>query len=800
MKFNKPISSPQATVNRINGFATTEYFILDDQPAVLPLNVVFQGEVKIKGNLFTDKNKVTTLQKLNSESIAILGNTEFRMNSTIIFKDRLLVNHITLDIDSKNLVRKSLNGIVPIQFSGDGGIKKQFKQFLHVTNNIIPADAEFSNFTIHNYNSYANLSKYFNSVLIPSSAPSPSLVLVFDTICNAHSMDIQEIKHHSLPSYDIQTILQSISHAQQHQIHKLSIDGNIKIVRAESTTQNPTHISQLNGLNLEDYLKSVVSKRGPENPRDTIEIGGEKAFIAGLNVSSVHTFEINKRIQTQNWLDAVLRQQANTNQQTVESTGWKFDEITSDNFQMHHLINGIRVSTDDNSTTRNIIFVNHPHGREPLLKITSDISLSSDGKIGSNSDVTYSELRPCNVDHLLPKTVNLPQTSWDEIKIFGNVKVLSKEKNWQRCKKPLCYLQMGLTATVDESFSEDITFSLQDKQDKFSFNEITSRNSPNDNRKEDVVTLINNINLMEIVHDSLTRTNLHPMNALNQTQITTFSTEKELLGTENVFDASRGALASGVFSANFINNVNVNDLNRTLYQRSTTGEMFISNWQKLLFLDSPIAQNVQIDTNQTINGVAVVDIFFANSPPSNRTLSVAFENNRQPCINCHVNQIIVDGNFNTQLVNGISLEFFINNRCKLSLDRFPHSPASHEINKPQSIDGYYTFENLVLTGSDVKIEQINDVICDEIVLTHSTEKQQITGDKIIDGNLPFLYIEKPFHVWKTNNNEFVSMYAKTILLDHKQSIGRLIVKNPFSLKAQRANILQNLNEATFPKD
>ncbi|XP_031638196.1 uncharacterized protein LOC116350528 [Contarinia nasturtii] len=805
--FNEPITSPQATINRINGFSRTEYFILDDQIDFLPLNVDFQ-DVKIKGNLFTDKNSMTTLQKLNSDSIARLGNTQVIMNSSIIFKDRLLVNHMTLQIDSKNLVRKSLNGIVSNSFLADTPIRKQFKQNLHVTNNIIPADVDFSNFTIHNYNNYTDVSKHLNSVLIPSNKPSPWLVIVFETKCNAHSMDVQHIKHRSVPSYDIQTILQSASHTEQHRIQKLTIEGNIQIVH-ENTSEaptNPTQITQLNGLDLNKYLQLVVFKQGPQqNRHESIEIGGEKGFMADLNIASVHTFEINKRIQTENWLESVLRQQpADTNQQIIESMGWQFNEITSDNLQMQHSINGIGIMPSDN-TTDHIIFVNHPHDRETFLTINSDISLSNNGKIGSNSDVTCTELRPCNVDHLQLKTVNLPQTTWDEIKIFGNVKVLSNDMNADksiRCTKPLCYLQMSLSATTNEIINENIDFNLLDKHDTFSFNKITSRPSPNENvLQEKDVTQINSINLVELVEDSLTRTTVNPSKDLNQTQLTTFSTEKELLGTENVFDASKGALLSGIFSVNLINDVNVNALNNTLYLRSKTEEMLISPWQKLVFLDSPSAQNMQIDNNQTINGVGVDDVFFAYSPVFNKNSSMLFEQNvhGQNAQN-YVNQIIADESFNTQLVNGISLEYFINNRCKLSIDRFPHSAVSHRINKPQIIDGSFTFENLVVSGNDVKIEQINDVTCDEIVLTHSTEKQQITGFKVIDGNLPFLYVEKPFHVWKTNNHEFVSMYAKTILLNHKQSIGRLIVKQPFQIKTKTANISRNLNEATLPKD
>lgn len=738
----------------------------------LPIDVDISAPVIIKGNLFSDQTAATTtLQKLSSESVARLGGSQVTLDSPIIFKGRLLANHMEVQLDTSNLVLKSANGL-----DNGNGIRKQFERLTISGNIIMPSNMTIN---IQNFNEYFLLKNYLGAAITAldkSAELTPELAVIFEKACTAKAIDIQNAKffetiQNNSQSYDINAILQDVQNVREHRIQILSIDGFVQFNhdQEQNTSVNDfKHISILNGLEFSKYLQSIIliPVENKENkPQKSVEIGGEKAFISELNIKSAHTLEINKRIQTSSWFEDAYRQQRTetVKQQQITAPGWKICDLTSDNFDIQNAINDIQIlPSNDDKITKHIIFVDDKSSN--TLTIVSDVSISNEVKIGSSSKLTSTELRPCNVLPLIPTTVYLTQRYWYEINVIGNVKIVDKELKKQRCSTPFCYFQTALTSETEESINTNIVFNLVDRYGKFSFNQIImSSNGQSDNE----TALINNINPLDIFRDAVTRTAL-----LSDT--ITFNAQKNLIGTEIIFSVT-DALSTNNFNVNLINDINMNYLNRTLYLRSTTREMIVFDWQKFLFLNAPVVRKMTL-LNQTINGIDVSTILFAYT---NQSSVLSFQKQFNEFTSKFSVPFISSETINVNLVNGISFEYFIENRCRLS----------YQTNKPQTIEGQYTFENLILIGNETLVDQINDVPCDEMVLKQSKEKQLITGAKQIDGDYSQLFIEKPFHIWKTNDYEFVAIFAKSILLNHKQTIERIQVQNPYQVNAQKAYVL-----------
>lgn len=149
------------------------------------------------------------------------------------------------------------------------------------------------------------------------------------------------------------------------------------------------------------------------------------------------------------------------------------------------------------------------------------------------------------------------------------------------------------------------------------------------------------------------------------------------------------------------------------------------------------------------------------------------------------NIIFSDDGIAVNAVNGVSLDFFIHNRSKLS-------EQSDLTSAHQMVEGFITIENIILDGDDIRIDQINDVSCDDVVLTHSVKKQEVSGYKQIDG----VFSTKPFHTWKINNAEFISFYSRALLKSHKQSFDKFVTKN--GLKAEKElRILRSFNNISM---
>lgn len=805
VNFKKPIVCPQATVTRLNGLPIVDYFNVDDQ-AILPELIDFQAQVKIAGNLFTEPNaNPTALQQLNADAIVRLGNERITADSTIIFKGNLLSDHITMELDTSNLVRKSTS-LDTLFATGMDTVRKHFQNTLSLTHNIIVANSDANNITIQSFNEFPSLSSQLNSIVELQADPEHSTrsVVIFESnfqakvlqIINSNLIENLPAPNNTVTSqsYDINKIFYQISNARDSRIQSLMINGAIQFLpdvnQETASLEKSIQIDTLNGIDLNQYIPLIVVNDNQQHK--SIEIGGTKTFISDLSVTHAHTVEFNKRIETRDWFENALRaQRTQTNDlpQIIESTGWQFVDITSDNLQTTHFVNGVEFVARENNASKGIIFVND--NPESVITIASDISLSSPAKIAANSELKSTELRPCDLSALIPQTINLLQSDWYQLNILGNVKLLSSRNTditSNRCNDIDCFFRMAISSRSDESVNVNIELNLIDIREKFSFSQITSISSPTQGA-QDNGTLINNINPIKLFNDAVTRTNYGDVDQ-SQMILTTFSSQKELIADEIIFSGT-DVISSGNFSVQLINTVNINKLNEILFNRSTSNEINILSEQNLLFLNEPQANSTIIRDNQTIDGIFVADIFFVYSAHAQSSIMLQNHINEFGAYS-NANAIFVDENIHVNFVNGMSLQYFIENRVKTLTIAQPF------LNKQQIIDGFFTFEHLVLIGNEIRIDQINDAICNEIVLKQSADKQEITGYKQIGGQYSVLRVEKPFHVWKINNAELVSMFAKTIQLNHKQLLDRLIIRNPYQLRAHREAVVRRyFNDVTL---
>lgn len=777
--FIEPIISPQISITSLNGTSLSEYLNLYEKNSFSvmqqsPVFIEFQSEVKITGNVFTDSNSTTVLQKIHANAIGRIENAQIILGDTISFKEHLLVNHITMQINTETLVRQSESALELITKKS---VEKQFVHSLMIDNNVIVSKAVCNSTMIHKLNARNTLPHHMNSLM--ESSRNLKQKLIFEGQLNAVEATADnfiERFDHSVDHFDINAVIFQIFNVRKPEIRSIIIDGAVQF-NSTHNVNKAVEINVLNGLDLQRYMNLIVSTV-QENQQKSIEIGGEKTFISKINTLFTHTIEFNQRVQTRDWIENSIRQQHSEikSSQVIESSGWQFIDTVTDNCQTHNSINGVHTFASDNKMVRMLLVDDDPTSR---ISIESDISLSSFGKVGSHSELRCTTLRPCDIQNIISDTVHLSQTIWLKLNITGSVKVLTAEtgENLMHCGL-FRYFQNTVTSKIDEYIN--LTKSLKlESRDKFAFNRITSLSYGSFVDQQE----INNIDLEKIFIDAVVSHSNQITYASTYNQSTIFQSPKTINGTKTGFDETV-TVVSNEFETDSINDISVNTLNNTIFYQNDDIVRVLS-WQKLLFIETLITKAINMEKNQTINGVLVCDLYFVYSAQTNQISSIYIQNN------------LLDSyeNIELNLVNDMSLKYFIDNRLKL----FSRTPsASYKMNTPQVVDGFFNFENLILSGKDIKIDLINDIGCDDAVLSHSNEKQQISGFKRIVGQSPVLYVQKPFHVWKINNFELVSKYAKTIALNREHLVQKFVIRRPYRMEIQKKiNIQRKFNDISL---
>lgn len=783
MNFVQPLSTPQITANFLNGHPVLDYFIFDDRietfnANIAPLSVIFENDVEILGNINTNQKSI--LRQMSAEAIPSLGNARVTFTSPLTFKDRLIVNHITMQTITDDFVRKSTlqpnePGKSNLGIMFGNGVQKSFNNKLLIDENIIFLNRNETKIKISNLNNVHNLTERFKSIIVYEQ--SIEQIITFDGNFTADALNVGVFIDNTKQlqqQYDINAILSNIFSFHKNRIHSFKVNGNISFDRAD--------IRLLNSIKLDKYLSGIVLN---ENDGQPIQIGGEKTFISDLNTMSTTVKLFNEKISPSDWIANAFRQQRTeiTQDQVITSPNWQFGNLITDNLQVERTINDVRIDPKGKDSINIIVVDDNP---ENVITIKSDVSFGNEMKIGSDAKLKTAQMRPCNVNELFGDTINLPQKYWRDMTIIGNVKILSADVNGAGPARGSLsdFFENAILADAEQTINSSVTFKCNPGEE-FIFNRIATE-TLNSNES---LTLINGIDLVKVYNDAVTKTII---SLDGQTQSTVIRGGKNFKKA-NIICYGNETITTGDLFVKTVNDVNIHELNATMIYRNTP-EIHIVAGQKLLFLRAPTVQTLTIGNNQTINGIHMDDLFFVYSPRQNQSSpSISFERADQmtPVYRIHSND-----NLELNFINNMSLAFFLENRVKL----FDVSGKA-SMNKPQMIDGFLTFENLYLNGEKTQIEQINDILCNDIVLSQSNDKQQITGFKEIVGPQSALYINRPFHTWKINEIEFVSTFSKSILLNEKQTFNQLKIEYPYqSIPHRGITIRKVFNGMTIQND
>lgn len=770
----RPIESPQATISAINGFPLMQYLLLDDKSILsnsedTPLFINFKSEVNIKGNLFTDTKSNHSLQKLVSNTIGRLENAQLKLSAKVVFKERLVVNSIDVQMSLTEFVRITKDKIFHI----DGSAKKQYTQSMYLDGDVSVPNISSNNSKIYQLNDYTSLANSLTSLVVVDELAKVSSNTIFEKNFAASVVLMEDFhsEHGDLPMkyFNVNSLFHDILNARDQRIRSLIVDGNVRFVKKnmDKLKVQSTFSRTLNSFEPDTFFPQIVAK-SHTNKQQTIEIGGEKTFISELNILSSHVNEFNKQIQMRNWFANSLRQQRTEKkvEQIIQGSGWQLINTISDNFQIDHTINGIHFAMSSNESSKAMFM--HDNQLKTVV-ITSDISFSNDVRVNSRLD--FNELRPCKVSKLAPDTLHLSQLNWEKLDVIGDVKLLKTILNESSSPTNVFhFLETTMSSQLNGIIRTDVTFKSNNIGGIF-FNRITL-NHP-------ISVLVNGINLDQIFSDAVTQA------SSGSFQLRSIRSEKQLIAKETACNGPEFILHNS-FIVELINDVNLKHLDSQLFNGNQY-ELSILPWQRILFLHDIVAQAAYVNENQTINGIIFADVYFIYSENLSQRSSISFENLQD--INNQVT-IVSDAAIDVKNINGFDWHFFIKNRFSLkNRSQLPIDKDSHEI-----VDGFPTFENLILIGDKIQIEQINDAVCEDIVLRNSIETQRILGSK----EVPLLHIKKPFHTWKMSDFEFVSTYSKSILLNHLQLIEKLVIKSPFQLFAHfGANILMKFNHISI---
>lgn len=740
--FVRPIISPQATITSLNGIPVSQHFLLYDQTTTpnsekTPVFLNFKAEVNITANLLTK----FPLQKFVSNTYNRLENAKIKLNSKLTF-ERSLVN----SCESRTL---KLTSYMRRAGGALAHNSKQFTQSISVHGDVILPNTSGNMSKIYHFNDYANLSSILANIIQVTDRAD----IISEKEFKATVVAIANIQqnHLKLEKIDLESIFYNTLNADEHQIRSIIMEGDVHFTNnsVKSSFQN-TFVQILNSIEVDNFFNLIVLQ-SHASTKKTIEISGSKTFISEMNISFSHMNEFNKQIQVRDWFSNSLRQQRAEKrmQQIIQSSGWQFINTISDNFEIKHGINGINFTVGRNESS-NAIF-----NQFQTIVISSDVSFSNNVKI--TNKLRCNQSRPCKTDKLALNTLHMSQSTWDKLEIMGDVKLLMVEPNQQSSPDGIFdFLERALTSNTNSLIITDVIFKTN--AGKIILNRVSKPSSNHLN-----AVLVNNMDFAKISKDAILLRN-------DQIKFVTFHSEKQLIAKETVSTGLENF--AFVPTIKLINGVDLQRLNSMLFIGNLS-ELYILPWQRILFLNNIETQAVYVNESQTINGIIFEDIFSIYSESLSQRPTISFEN--LPDLNNQVPKLYAGVLIDVESINGFNWDFFIENRFKLN----NQLQKVHEL-----FDGYLTFENLILSGNKIKIDQINDVVYDDVVLKTSVENQQISGNK----EMSTLQIKKPCHAWKINNIEFVSLYTKTVLLNHAQVIEKIVIRYPFHLKSKSMSV------------
>lgn len=461
-------------------------------------------------------------------------------------------------------------------------------------------------------------------------------------------------------------------------------------------------------------------------------------------------------------------------QQVISGHGWSFGTIKTNNLRVDGLVNGINI----NPLHGDIVFVDTDYSKP--INITSDIRFTHPSGSTLSQSTYISGALNCDVSELFGSSIKIQRNIWNAVHINRHVDC-SLGQNVSMSTGLLHFFSHAVRSSIDQSFYGNVSFYLANP----AVSGIILRQANDWNGA--LPLTIDGILLDNILTDAV-------IDDIDPTKPLVIHGQKQFLSDNLKIDGSLNVKKH--FQADIINQVNLLQLNASII-RKDQDLIHIPTGQQISFLHPPTFGNMAIDAHLSINGVPIVDIFFASSNATHPVpqITISKPNSQLPRANENDdNPFHVENLLNLNLVNDVSLDHFLENRIR----KYPAFNAQGQP-EAQFINGSLTFENLVIAGHRSTLHSINDCEMNEIVHTHSDETQYILGHKHVAGpsnpsngnERGFIVVNSPSVLLNVNGQDFLQEYSKSIFLNENITLNALDVPNPFYVDTANGLFIQN---------
>lgn len=463
--------------------------------------------------------------------------------------------------------------------------------------------------------------------------------------------------------------------------------------------------------------------------------------------STLYALNINY-INVKQWLDYALLKNSSA-VQVITASHWSFGKVITNHLTVDGFVNGINMLANGD-----IIFM-HEDITKSII-ISSNIHFTSPHGIKISNFSTITANLRCDLFKLFNEHTHIKRFEWYSIIINGNV-YCEQTANNSESTGFLHFFYNAVLAYEEQYFNTNITFYTNNPNKA-----IIVINQAND-WKYSVPLLINGYDFNYIISDAFT-TNVDPTKPIliygskkfinNNIECHGSSTVKEQLRTDN------------------INHVNLRTLSTAIIRRNQK-ICEIPIRIKITFILSVIVKNLIVNKLFTINGVSIDDLYFVNNGPKNSVQmpSITIIQTRIEYESVSNNVIHIQEYLMINLLNDRSLDYFLNHRVK----KVAHKSTSGN-SETQIVNGFLTFEHLMVAGDITTILSINSIDLSNIVLANTKESQHITGYKYISGDI---IVNGPSFVGMINGIDFMQAYKESIRKNENLTIQELLVHNPY---------------------
>lgn len=781
MTFTQPITVPQLNADFLQSHPTEDYFVLgetNESPNQFKsMSVIFEGETVVAGNLETADPSETSLSKLSTN--AVRRGAQSTVSKPVTFSGHLVVDNVGMVFDTNQFVHRDRTNSQSDDALFDKSVRKTFAGTVFIANDLNVVNNQSVDITIDRYNDYQSLHNRLGAMVLIDRPQSLDSTLIFDGHLFSDNFTVSVFIDHAdydkNSGYDypidVNVLLGEIFNLRENQIENLNINGHVRFANSDQLT-----INTFNGIPLSNYFPLVVLQ---QHSGDAIPIYGTKTFAGDMTVQSMSVSSIDRQIYVDDWKGSSLRSQSTPGAtQVIDGSDWVIGTLRADNVEIRGTINGLRMPIKNHpAEASDVIIVDDPFSD---INIWSTLLFAQGLHIGDFAELTSDRIANCNVNELFTNNrITLSQKYWNSVRILGSTSIPPPAATATASKTVSEFFRDAVVTDTDQVIGgsgKNITIKTNGR---VIFDEIRT-----DAPVKSQQPLINGVNLIDFYTDAITTT---IVSVDGDTQPILIEGKKEFLN-KYVELTGPQTICEENLNAKRVQDVDIVALNESLIRRGNEN-LEIKDGRKWVFMKSPKVERLIIDADSTINGVSIDDIFFIYDKVT-RTPHIEFaeRNDYGSCVHV-LNSLQLDN------VNDLSLKYFLENRVRKYIG---NSVATADNSDLQLVSGHLTIENVEVSGAQTKIDAINDILCDDVVIPgNDGEPQHISGFKEITGEL---YVHQPMSVIKINGIEVLGTYAKTVFLDQNQTLETLSVREPYRVDTRGLNVLHKINGIALPAD